>query len=278
MTLLYCATCFCSSVGTIYNKDSAVKTYATSPLINPNPNPNPNPTSTALLLSCADAPKLRRATPVGAVGPPRAKTKNSANAEFQPTPNTQEGHPTTVQNLTSRLFKLEKFFADEISAYTSITAGIHSQYVFLHDEIRQLEAGNSDAMIQKIHSVELVFDSPKVARPSSDPRIEATTRFTSPIFSTHRHGYNFFIKFSPYSIGPATGKCTSIQFTLFPGDYDNLLHWPFSRIIHVATCDQLDPLNTWTKTIQPDQDPAYQKPTISTKTGVATILINNCIP
>ena len=37
-------------------------------------------------------------------------------------------------------------------------------------------------------------------------------------------------------------------------------------------------MNTWTKTILPDQDPAYKKPTMSTKTGVATILINNFIP
>ena len=29
------------------------------------------------------------------------------------------------------------------------------------------------------------------------------------------------------------------------------------------------------KTIRPDQDQAYKKPTLSTKTGVATILINN---
>ena len=37
-------------------------------------------------------------------------------------------------------------------------------------------------------------------------------------------------------------------------------------------------MNTWMKTIRPDQDPAYKKPTTSTKTGVATILINNFIP
>ena len=33
-------------------------------------------------------------------------------------------------------------------------------------------------------------------------------------------------------------------------------------------------MNTWMKTIRPDQDPAYKKPTMTTKTGVATILIN----
>ena len=32
------------------------------------------------------------------------------------------------------------------------------------------------------------------------------------------------------------------------------------------------------KTPRPDQNPAYKKPTMSTKTGVATILINNYIP
>ena len=32
------------------------------------------------------------------------------------------------------------------------------------------------------------------------------------------------------------------------------------------------------KTIRPNQDPDYKKPTITTKTGVATILFNNFIP
>ena len=222
-------------------------------------------------------PKLRRSTPVGAVGPPRTKTNNSLKADFQPTPNTQEAPSTTVQNLTSGISNLEKLFTDEIATYTSITAGIHSQYFFLYDEIRQLEPGNSDAIIRKIPSVKFVFDSAKVARPSSDPLIEPTTSFSSPIFRTRRHRYNFFIKFYPYGIGPATGKCASILFTLFPGDYDNLLQWPFSKLNHIGIRGKLDPLNTWMKTIRPDQDPAYKKPTISTKTGVATILINNFI-
>ena len=37
-------------------------------------------------------------------------------------------------------------------------------------------------------------------------------------------------------------------------------------------------MNTGMKTIRPEQDPAYKKPTMSTKIGVATILINNFIP
>ena len=126
--------------------------------------------------------------------------------------------------------------------------------------------------------MEFVFDSAKVARPSSDPLIEPATSFSSPILRTHPHGYNFFIKFYPYGIVTATGKCASILFTFFPGDYDNFLQWPFSKLIHIGIRDQLDQMNTWMKTIRPDQDPAYKKPTMSTKTGVATILTIYFIP
>ena len=83
---------------------------------------------------------------------------------------------------------------------------------------------------------------------------------------------------TPYGIGPATGKCASILFTLFPGYYDNLLQWPIPKLIHIGIRDQLDPLNTWMETIYPDQDPANKKPTISSKSGAATTIINNFIP
>ena len=260
------------------DKDTATKDSATSPLINPNTNPTSNPTLSAFTLPCTDDANLRRSTSVGAVGPARAKTNNSANAYLQPTLNTQEAPPTTVQNLASRIYKLEKLFTDEIATYTSITAGIHSQYFFFYDKVRQLEPGNSDVIIWKIPSLKSIFESAKVARPSSDPLIERATSFSSPIFRTHSHGYKFFINFYPYGIGPATGKCASILFTLFPGEYDNLLKWPFSKLIHIGIRDQLDPLNTWMKTIRPEQDLAYKKPRMSTKNGAAIVLIITFIP
>ena len=126
--------------------------------------------------------------------------------------------------------------------------------------------------------MKFVFDSAKVARPSSDPLIEPATSFSSSIFRTHPHGYNIFVKIYPYGTGPATSKCASILFTLFRGDYDNLLQWPISKLIHICIRVQLDPLNTWTKAIRPDQDPVHKKLTKSTKTGVATILNINFTP
>ena len=260
------------------DKDTTAKDSANSPVINPNLNPNPNPTSSAFTLPCTDDAKLRSATPVGALGPPRVKRNKSANADFQPKLNTQEAPSTTVQKLASRIYTMEKLFTDEIATYTSITAGIHSQYFFLNDKFRQLEPGNSDVIIWKIPSVKFVFESAKVTRPSFDPLIEPATSFSSPIFRTYPHVYKFFITFHPYDMGPATGKCASILFTLFPGEYDNLLKWPFSKLVHIGIRDQLGPLNTWMKTIRPDQDPFCKKPTMSTQTRVATVLIINFIP
>ena len=175
------------------DEDTAIKDFATSPITNP----NPNPTSSAFIPPCTADVQLHRSTPVGARGPSRAKTNNPANAGLQPILNTQEDPPTKVQNLASRICKLEKLFADEITTYTSITAGIRSQYFFPYDKIRQLEPGNSDAIIWKIPSVKFVFDSAKKSRPSSEPLIEQATSFSSPIFRTHPHGYNFFIKLKP---------------------------------------------------------------------------------
>ena len=165
-------------------KDIATKDFAASPLLHPNPTPNPLPISTAFPLPGPGNPKLHRLTPVGAVRPPRMKTDRPANADFQPTPETQEAPSTTVQNLTSRICKLEKLFADEVSTSTSIAAGIHSQYFFLYDKIRQLEPGNSYVIIWKTPSVKSVFDSAKVARPSSDLLIEPATSFSTPMFKT----------------------------------------------------------------------------------------------
>ena len=171
-----------SPVETTSNKNITVKDSATSPLLTPKANPNPNSNSTfnTPTFPGPGNSKLHRSTPVGTVGPPRTKTNNTTNANPQPTPNLQEGPSTTVQNLTSRICKLEKLFADEISAYTSITAGVHSQYFFLYDKLRQLEPAHSDVIIWKIPSVKFVFDSAKLARPSSDPSLRQLQVLAAP--------------------------------------------------------------------------------------------------
>ena len=262
-----------SSVGTIPIRDISAENSVANPPIDP----NHKPTSNVLLVPCAAEHSVRRFTPEGAVRTPRAN-RQLCKRQFRYSSNRREAPTTQAEHLTSRISIFEKLFADETATYTSIAAGIHSQYFSLYDLIRRLEAVHSDFINWKIALVNFVFDSAKVARPSSDPLIEPAKSFSSPIFKIHPHGYNFFVQFYLCGIGPATGKCASILFNLFPGYYENLFQWPFSKLIYIDISDQLDPLNTWTKTIRPDQDPAEEKPTISTEKRVSTIIINNFIP
>ena len=104
------------------NKDIAVKTSTTSPLLNPNTNPDPASSV------CTEDPKLR-STLVGAVGPFRAKANKPECVNSQSSTNTLEAPPITTQKLNSRISRLENFFAAETATYTSMTAGIHSQYL-----------------------------------------------------------------------------------------------------------------------------------------------------
>ena len=71
------------------DKDTAATDFTPSPLINPHPNTNPTPSASTL--PCTDDARLRRSTPVGAVGPSRAKTNNSANPDL-PTPTQYAGN------------------------------------------------------------------------------------------------------------------------------------------------------------------------------------------
>ena len=51
------------------------------------------------------------------------------------------------------------------------------------------------------------------------------------------------------------------MFALFPGDYDGLLTWPFSKTIHLSVRDQLDPQNTWTITFALSERISFRRPT-----------------
>ena len=65
---------------------------------------------------------------------------------------------------------------------------------------------------------------------------------------------------------------------MFVGDFDNLLQWPFPIGFQVSIRDQFYHLNTRIQTIQPeDRDPAFRRPTKSSKERVSTVIINTFI-
>ena len=96
---------------------------------------------------------------------------------------------------------------------------------------------------------------------SSMDATDPSTDYNSPVYLTHPYGYNFFVQFYPYGLEAAAGNHASIMFALFPGDYDGLLKWPFSKTIHLLVRDQLDPQNTWTITFAPSERISFRRPT-----------------
>ena len=96
---------------------------------------------------------------------------------------------------------------------------------------------------------------------SSMDATDPSTHYNSPVYRTHPYGYNFFVQFYQNGLDAAAGNHASIMFALFPGDYDGLLTWPFSKTIHLSVRDQLDPQNTWTIFFAPSDRISFRRPT-----------------
>ena len=187
-------------------------------------------------------------------------------------------NPTTSGpslDLETRVRKLEEEITKARENRETIASIHRSQFAFLYDRIRALESGGTDTILWKLTAVKLVFDtaksSPRLDNAAKDP----STHYNSPEYSTHPYGYNFFVQFYPYGLGAAAGNHASIMFALFPGDYDGLLKWPFSKTIHLSVRDQLDPQNTWTTSFAPSDRMPFRRPT---RDPLPTLMIFNFFP
>ena len=181
-------------------------------------------------------------------------------------------------DILSKLDALEKQTTDHLSRQKSLFSSMQSNYSFLYDKIRQLEPGSNNTILWRISSVQFIFISARSAHRQSKPNNDKTTGYWSPVFRTHPYGYNFVIRFHPYGIDATAGQFAALIFAFFPGDYDGLLRWPFSKVIHLSLRDQLDPLNTWTQTIQPTQELPFRRPTSSLKNDAFAVAFYKYIP
>ena len=186
--------------------------------------------------------------------------------------------PTFTVPTKVRIHHLEKLLNEEASRTKSLLSGLRSNYSFLYDKICQLESGNSNTILWRISSVNFVYNSAKSAHCASKPIDDKSSGYWSPIFRTRPYGYNFLVRFYLYGLGTNAGQFVTIFFAFFPGDYDNLLRWPFPKVIQLGLRDQLDPLNTWTQKIQPTQEHPFRRPTSSPKNEAFAIALHRFIP
>ena len=178
-------------------------------------------------------------------------------------------------DLETRVRHLEEEIIKARESRETIASIHRSQFAFLYDRIRALESGGSDTILWKLTAVKLVFDtaksSPRLDNAAKDP----STHYNSPVYRTHPYGYNFFVQFYPYGLDAVAGNHASIMFALFPGDYDGLLKWPFSKTIHLSVRDQLDPQNTWTISFAPSDRISFRRPT---RDALPTLMNFNFFP
>ena len=221
-------------------------------------------TSKIILMGDSDLPKSSDL--------PSSLTPCQFSSDFQ-TP-----HSAASSNIISKLNALEKQTKDDLSRQKSLLSSIQSNYSFLYDKIRQLEAGSNKTILWRIPSVRFIFDSAKSAHRQSKPLDDKTAGYWSPVFRTHPYGYKFVIRFHPYGIDATAGQFATVIFAFFPGDYDGLLRWPFPKVIHFSLGDQLDPLNAWTQTIQPTQEHPFRRPISSLKNDASAVAFYKYIP
>ena len=167
----------------------------------------------------------------------------------------QTPHSAVSPDIISKFNALEKQSKDDLSRQKSLLSSMRSNYSFLYDMIRQLQAGSNYTILWRLPSVRFIFDLAKSAHRQSEPIDDRSSGYWSPAFRTHSYGYNLIIEFHPFGIDTAAGQCATFIFAFFPGHYDGLLRWPFPKVVHLSLRDQLDPLNVWTQTIQPTQEP-----------------------
>ena len=187
-------------------------------------------------------------------------------------------HSEVSPDIISQFNALEKQTKDDFSRQKSLLSSIQSNYSFLYDKIRQLEAGSNNTILWRISSVRFIFDSAKSAHRQSKPIDDKASGYWSPVFRTHPYGYIFIIRFHPYGIDATAGQFATFIFAFFPGDYDGLLRWPFPKANHLSLRDQLDPLNAGTQTIQPTQEPPFRRPTSSLKNDAFAVAFYKYIP
>ena len=194
------------------------------------------------------------------------KRPSSTTPRSQPTepPRASPSNQTTSGSsldLETRVRQLEAEITKARESRETIASFHRSQFAFLYNRIQALESGGADTILWKLTSLKLVFDTAKSSARLDNVAKDPSTHYNSPVYRTHPHGYNFFVQFYPYGLEAAAGNHASIMFALFPGDYDGLLKWPFSKTIHLSVRDQLDPQNTWTITFAPSERISFRRPT-----------------
>ncbi|CAM2104210.1 unnamed protein product [Caretta caretta] len=126
----------------------------------------------------------------------------------------------------------------------------------LRQDVEELLVSSDGVLIWKITDY---------ARKLQESKVRSNYEFFSPPFYTHRYGYKLQVSVFPNGNGSGEGSHLSVYIRVLPGQYDNLLEWPFSYRVTFSLLDQSDPSlakpQHITETFNPDPNwKNFQKP------------------
>ena len=102
--------------------------------------------------------------------------------------------PTTSKSSTleNKIKTLEKCLSTETCGYNSRLNSLQYQLSTMRDQVCQLEQSNSNFILWKITSIQLVLEPARLWCLKLGRENATTTRHRSPIFRFHPYGYTFF--------------------------------------------------------------------------------------
>ncbi|XP_013924528.1 PREDICTED: TNF receptor-associated factor 4 [Thamnophis sirtalis] len=102
----------------------------------------------------------------------------------------------------------------------------------LRREVEELAVGSDGVLIWKISDY---------GRKLQEARLRSNYESFSPPFYTHRYGYRLQVSVFLNGNGSGEGSHLSVYIRVLPGQYDNLLEWPFAYRVTFSLLDQSDP-------------------------------------
>lgn len=138
----------------------------------------------------------------------------------------------------------------------ALVARQRQELVELRREVEELAVSSDGILIWKI---------PDYSRKLQEAKQRANYESFSPPFYTHRYGYKLQVSAFLNGNGSGEGSFLSLYIRVLPGQYDNLLEWPFSYRVTFSLLDQSDPSLSKpqhiTETFLPDPNwKNFQKP------------------
>lgn len=151
---------------------------------------------------------------------------------------------------------LEETTKSHLTMMCNLVGRQRQEIAELRRDLEELSVSHDGVLIWKLNDY---------SRKLQEAKMHSNHEFFSPPFYTHRYGYKLQASAFLNGNGSGEGSHLSVYIRVLPGEYDNLLEWPFSYKVTFSILDQSDPSLSKpqhiTETFNPDPNwKNFQKP------------------